>query len=72
MPLCSRAVLPLQGDACNLPDSLGTFDAVLAANLLCRVPEPLSCLAQIRASLRPGGIALITSPFSWLEQYTDR
>ncbi|GLC40818.1 hypothetical protein PLESTB_000019400 [Pleodorina starrii] len=62
----------LQGDACDLPSSLGQFDAVLAANLLCRVPEPAACLAQLRTSLRPGGVALLTSPFSWLEQYTDR
>ncbi|GFR49285.1 hypothetical protein Agub_g11294 [Astrephomene gubernaculifera] len=62
----------LQGDACSLPPALGQFDAVLAANLLCRVPEPAACIAQIKASLRPGGVALLTSPFSWLEQYTDR
>ncbi|KAG2489957.1 hypothetical protein HYH03_011587 [Edaphochlamys debaryana] len=62
----------LQGDACNLPPSLGQFDAVLAANLLCRVPEPAACIAQIKACLRPGGVALLTSPFSWLEQYTDQ
>jgi hypothetical protein len=29
-----------QGDACKLPADLGTFDAILAANLLCRVPDP--------------------------------
>lgn len=66
----------LQGDATSLPASSptapGSFDAVLAANLLDRVPEPATCLAQIKAALKPGGVALLTSPFSWLEQYTDR
>jgi hypothetical protein len=140
-PRCCGPSLSAQGDACHLPASLGQFDAVLAANLLCRVPEPATALAQIKASLRPGaprrprscqlakpaadlvvkpclvggaaaewrmgreepharshhahacalwpcdslkrtcvwrgfqpagGVALITSPFSWLEQYTDR
>ena len=30
----------MQGDACALPGDLGTFDAVLAGNLLCRPPLP--------------------------------
>jgi hypothetical protein len=29
-----------QGDACNLRADLGSFDAVLAGNLLCRLPDP--------------------------------
>lgn len=29
-----------QGDACSLDPSLGTFDVVLMANLLCRLPNP--------------------------------
>ncbi len=72
LPVPWNRSFPPQGDACNLPESLGTFDAVLAANLLCRVPEPAACIAQIKRALRPGGVALLTSPFSWLEQYTDR
>merc|ERR1712232_589699 len=28
-----------QGDACALREDLGTFDVVLAANLLCRLPD---------------------------------
>ena len=29
------------GDAMNLRNNLGVFDVVLAANLICRLPEPL-------------------------------
>lgn len=29
-----------QGDACALPKGLPAFDAVLAANLICRLPNP--------------------------------
>jgi hypothetical protein len=63
---------PRQGDACALPPGLGAFDACLAANLLCRVPSPAACLAEIDRSLNPGGILVLTSPFTWLEEYTDR
>jgi len=62
----------LQGDACALPAGLGSFDAVLAANLLCRVPSPAACLEQIDAALAPGGLLVMTSPFTWLEEYTDK
>lgn len=45
---------------------------MLAANLLCRVPSPAACLSEIDAALNPGGILVLTSPFTWLEEYTDR
>lgn len=62
----------LQGDACSLPAGLGEFDAVLAANLLCRVPNPAQCLDEMARSLKPGGVLVMTSPFTWLEEYTDK
>ncbi|GBF99408.1 hypothetical protein Rsub_12240, partial [Raphidocelis subcapitata] len=62
----------MQGDACALPPGLGSFDAVLAANLLCRVPSPAACLAEIDRALAPGGVLVLTSPFTWLEEYTER
>ena len=37
----------MQGDACNLPEDLGPADAVLAANLLCRLPEPRKFLQRL-------------------------
>jgi putative 4-mercaptohistidine N1-methyltranferase len=61
------------GDACALPSDLGLFDAVLLANILCRLPSPKSCLGRMGGPLglvRPGGLLLITSPYSWLEDYT--
>jgi hypothetical protein len=30
-----------KGDACALPANLPKCDAVLAANLLCRLPDPM-------------------------------
>ncbi|TDH67838.1 hypothetical protein CCR75_001958 [Bremia lactucae] len=59
-----------QGDACNLSPSIGTFDAVLAINLLCRLPEPEKFLRNIGKFINPGGIFVLVSPYSWLEEYT--
>ena len=60
------------GDAMALRADLGSFDVVLAANLLCRVPDPQKFLARLPALVRPGGQLLLTTPFTWLEDYTPR
>jgi SAM-dependent methyltransferase len=69
---CAGPFAAAQGDACALPASLGTFDAVLAANLLCRVPDPQTCLQGIADALNPGGVLVLTSPFTWMEDYTAK
>ncbi len=61
-----------QGDACALPADLGRFDLILLANLIDRVPEPAQCLAQLPALVAPGGWLVLTSPYTWLEEYTPR
>ena len=59
-------------DACNLPRDLAPVDAILAANLLCRLPDPASFLDRLPALLRPGGVVVLTTPWSWLEAWTKR
>jgi putative 4-mercaptohistidine N1-methyltranferase len=61
------------GDACALPEELGQFDAVLIANLLCRLRNPAACLARLggrHGIVARGGLALIASPYSWTTDYT--
>lgn len=60
------------GDAMDLREDLGPFDVVLAANLLCRLPDPRRFLARLPLLVRPGGQLLLTTPFTWLEDYTPR
>jgi SAM-dependent methyltransferase len=55
-----------------LRGDLGSFDVVLAANLLCRLPEPRKFLARLPSLVRPGGQLLLTTPFTWLDDYTPR
>ena len=61
-----------QGDAMHLRGTLGTFDVVHAANLVDRLPEPLKFLRQLSALVRPGGQLILTSPYTWLEDYTPQ
>lgn len=67
-----------QGDASNLSETSkikerGLYDAILLSNLLCRLSHPNKCLQQFSGSndyLRSGGILVIASPNTWLEQFT--
>jgi len=61
-----------RGDACDLPADLGAFDLVLMANLIDRLPDPAKCLARLPSLIHPGGWLVITSPYTWLEDYTPR
>ena len=60
------------GDAMNLRADLGAFDVVHAANLLCRLPEPEKLLARLPQLVKPGGQLLLTTPCTWLEEFTPR
>ena len=58
-------------DARALPPLPGGFDAVVMANLLCRLADPLGCLEHVsRHLLAPGGLLLLVSPYAWMEQFT--
>ena len=61
-----------QGDAMDLSEDLGTFDLALLANLICRLPEPERCLQRLPDLIRPDGHLIITSPYTWLDEFTPR
>jgi putative 4-mercaptohistidine N1-methyltranferase len=61
-----------QGDACALRKDLGGFHIVHAANLLCRLPDPQRLVDRLPDLVQSGGQLLLTTPFSWLEEYTPK
>ncbi len=61
-----------QGDACNLKPIYNDYDLVFAGNLIDRLNNPAQFLGMIHERIRPGGILVITSPYTWLEEYTPR
>jgi putative 4-mercaptohistidine N1-methyltranferase len=61
-----------QGDAMNLRADLGTFDVVLLANLIDRLGDPLRCLERLPDWVVPGGQLVVTSPYTWLPEFTPR
>jgi 5-histidylcysteine sulfoxide synthase/putative 4-mercaptohistidine N1-methyltranferase len=65
------------GDACELEQmasngQLGTYDGVIMSNLLCRLPDPISCLNGLPLIVNENGIVVMVTPFSWLTEFTPR
>lgn len=60
----------VQSDACNLKSFLSGFDLVLAANLIDRLYDPAKFLSTIHERINLGGVLLIASPYTWLEEHT--
>lgn len=58
------------GDAHELRSDLGAFEVVLAANLLCRMRDPRQLLRRLPDLVEPGGQLVITSPQTWLTEFT--
>ena len=61
------AAAALSADATRLPFADGTFDAVIAAEILEHVPGDSAAMAEIARVLRPGGTAAVTVP-AWLPE----
>jgi SAM-dependent methyltransferase len=62
----------MQEDAMHLPDDLGEFDRVHAANLLCRLTDPVLLLERLDSLVKTGGELVLATPCTWLEQFTPR
>ena len=62
----------VQGDADNLKPQFTGYDLVLAANLIDRLQDPRRFLETIHERLHPGGVLVIASPYTWLEEFTEK
>jgi SAM-dependent methyltransferase/uncharacterized protein YbaR (Trm112 family) len=57
-------------DAIDLPFSEGTFAAVVALNVLDCVASPHDLLASLPRLLKPGGKAILSTPYDWSPRAT--
>lgn len=62
----------IQQDACNLTSDLQGYDLVLAANLIDRLYHPRKFLNDIHTRMNDSGILILTSPYTWLEEFTEK
>lgn len=61
-----------QADACNLKPQFKEYDFILAANLIDRLHHPKVFLHEIHQRLNIGGILMLASPYTWLDEHTAR
>jgi SAM-dependent methyltransferase len=52
----------VNGDALHLPFADGTFDRVIAAEVLEHIPADVTAIAELTRVLRPGGTLAVTVP----------
>lgn len=62
----------LQQDASNMKQSFAGYDLVAAVNLIDRLYDPVGFLIDIPTRMNKGGVLLIGSPYTWLEEYTKK
>lgn len=60
-----------QADACNLKTFYTDYDLVFAGNLIDRLYDPKKFLKDISNRVNKGGLLVLTSPYTWLEEFTD-
>ncbi len=61
-----------QGDASNLPSRCKNYDLIFAGNLIDRLIDPKAFLAKIHERINTDGILVLTSPYTWLEEFTKK
>ncbi|TAN46889.1 MAG: 5-histidylcysteine sulfoxide synthase [Methylococcaceae bacterium] len=69
---CAARVEFWQGDAHNLKPQFTGYDLIFCGNLIDRLYDPGKFLADIHQRLHPGGLLVITSPYTWLTEHTER
>jgi ubiquinone/menaquinone biosynthesis C-methylase UbiE len=52
----------VRGDSCSLPVKDGSFDAVVAADIIEHLADPERLLKEINRVLKKGGTAVVTTP----------
>ncbi|GHA21985.1 5-histidylcysteine sulfoxide synthase [Oceanisphaera arctica] len=62
----------VQGDACNLKPRFTGYDLIFCGNLIDRLYDPELFLSQVHDRLNTDGYLVLTSPYTWLEEYTPK
>jgi putative 4-mercaptohistidine N1-methyltranferase len=61
-----------QADACNLKPLYTGYDLVTAFNLIDRLYDPAKFLRDITERIEPGGLLVLSSPYTWSTAYTPK
>ena len=61
-----------QADAVNLKPLFSNYDLIFAGNLIDRLYDPGKFLSGVHERLHVGGLLVVTSPYTWLAEFTPR
>ncbi len=61
-----------QADACNLKPHFSGYDLIFAGNLIDRLYDPAKFLSDLHERLNEDGLLILTSPYTWLEEFTPK
>ncbi len=61
-----------QGDASNLKSQQKDYDLIFAGNLIDRLEQPKEFLTTIHQRINTDGLLVLTSPYTWLEEFTPK
>ena len=61
-----------QEDACHLSSRHQNYDLIFAGNLLDRLQDPKQFLSSVYQYLNVGGVLVMSSPYTLLDEYTPR
>jgi 5-histidylcysteine sulfoxide synthase/putative 4-mercaptohistidine N1-methyltranferase len=67
-----QRILFAQGDAHNLKPQFSGYDLIFCGNLIDRLHDPKRFLNEIHSRMNSGSYLVLTSPYTWLEDYTDK
>lgn len=63
-PKWDVSAIDIKSDICSIPAADESYDVILCSEVLEHVPEPTQALDEFARLLRPGGLLIITAPFS--------
>jgi SAM-dependent methyltransferase len=61
-------ISPANGDALRLPFADGTFDRIIASEVMEHIPDDHAAAKELTRVLRPGGTIAVTIPSYWPER----
>jgi putative 4-mercaptohistidine N1-methyltranferase len=67
-----RSVAFHELDAHNLPEKLQGYDLICGFNLIDRLENPAQALKHMKERLNVGGLLVLSSPYTWREEYTPK
>lgn len=62
----------MQQDAVNMKSIFSGYDVIVAVNLIDRLYDPAKFLRGAHERLNEGGLFILASPYTWLEDFTEK